>query len=188
MMRNILNWVDAHTNLPIRARWIAKADVAPYRATKRTCVDPPRTEGFLFSESAIAKNLIQAYLDTDFRVHTDPPFVLKMGVSSEPLNRLFRQYQCECAAYLTACNPFSRNVGDADNEARQAALAKELTGRNLKFIVGKGQDSQDKWPGEASFLVFALSLESSRALARKYEQNAFIWCASDAVPELVLLR
>jgi hypothetical protein len=25
----ILKWVDAHANLPARARWIAKADVAP---------------------------------------------------------------------------------------------------------------------------------------------------------------
>jgi len=27
--RHILKWVDAHANLPARARWIAKADVAP---------------------------------------------------------------------------------------------------------------------------------------------------------------
>ena len=183
-----MNWVDAHANLPIRARWIAKADVAPYGATKRTCVDPPRTEGFLFSESAIDKNLIQAYLDTDFRVHTDPPFVLMVGVSSEPLAQLFRQYQYDCAAYLTACNPFSRSLVDAENAARQSELAKELTGRSLKFIHGEGQDGQGKWPGEASFLVFGLSREASQALAQQYEQNAFVWCGNDAVPELVLLR
>jgi hypothetical protein len=142
----------------------------------------------LFSESAIDKNLIQAYLDTDFRVHTDQPFVLMVGVSSEPLAQLSRQYQCDCAAYLTACNPFSRSLVDAENAARQAELAKELTGRSLKFIHGVGQDGQGKWPGEASFLVLGLSREASRALARQYEQNAFLWCDKDAVPELVLLR
>ncbi len=142
----------------------------------------------MFSESAIDKNLIQAYVDTDFRVHTEPPFVLNVGVSSEPLPQLFHQYQCDCAAYLTACNPFSRSLGDAENAARQAELAKELTGRSLKFINGEGQDRQRKWPGEASVLVFGLSREASRALARKYEQNALIWCGNDAVPELVLLR
>ena len=146
----------------------------------------------MFSESAITEDLIQSYLETDYHVNSAPPFVLRVGVASEPLTQLLQRHQCDCAAYLTACNPFSCNLGDADNAARQDALAKELTGRSLKFLSGEGQGSRGKWPeklpGEASFLVLGLSLEASRALARKYEQNAFIWCGLDAVPQLVLLR
>ena len=142
----------------------------------------------MFSESAITEDLIQSYLETDYHVDSEPPFVLKVGEASEALTQLLQRHQCDCAAYLTAFNPFSRNLGDADNAARQAALVKELAGRSLKFIGGEGQDCQGKWPGEASFLVLDLSLEASRALARKYEQNAFIWCGQDAVPQLVLLR
>lgn len=114
--------------------------------------------------------------------------MLKVGVSSPPLALLYQQNKCDCAAFLTACNPFSRNVGDAENAVCQTELAQELTGRSLKLINGVGMDSQGKWPGEASFLVFGLSLEASRALARKYEQNAFIWCGKDAVPQLIPLR
>lgn len=142
----------------------------------------------MISESAIGEDLIQSYLETDYHVDSELLFILRVGVASEPLTQLLQRYQCDCAAYLTACNPFSRNVGNADNAARQAALAKELAGRSLKFLNGEGQDSQGKWPGEASFVVFGLSLEPSRALARKYEQNAFVWCGQDAVPQLVLLR
>jgi len=36
----IKSWVDAHTNLPFRARWFAKADVARLWATKRKLCRP----------------------------------------------------------------------------------------------------------------------------------------------------
>lgn len=143
-------------------------------------------------ESVIAPDLIRAYLGTDYRVDADPPFTLKVGVASEPLARLLQRHQCDCAAYLTACNPLSQDVGDARNVARQEDLARELKSRSLRFINGVGLGSQaegsEKWPGEASFLVFGLSLEASRALGRKHEQNALIWCGRDALPQLVLLR
>jgi len=82
----------------------------------------------------------------------------------------------------------SQPLADDDNAARQSALEKELTKRSLKFLPGFGMDGKNAWPDEASFLVFNLSLEASRALARKYEQNAFVWCGHDATPELIFLR
>lgn len=144
------------------------------------------------SQSVIAPSLIQAYLAAHYRVDAESPFTLKVGVFSEPLAQHFQRHSCDCAAFLTACNPWSEDVGDTGNAARQAALAHELTNRSLKFIDGVGLDGQnegpEKWPGEASFLVFGLSLEASRALGRTYAQNALIWCGKDAVPQLILLR
>ena len=146
----------------------------------------------MLPESAISPSLIQAYLAASYRVDADPPFTLKVGLYSEPLARIFQRQQCDCAAYLTACNPLSEDMGDAGNAARQAELGRELKSRSLKFIDGVGLDSQSeeaqKWPGEASFLVLGLSLEASRALGRKHAQHALIWCGKDAVPQLVLLR
>lgn len=142
----------------------------------------------MLSETVISPSLIQAYLETDYGVNADPAFVLKVGVFSEPLARLLEHHHCDCAAYLTACNPLSQDAGAAENAVRQAELSRELTERSLRFIEGVGQDSQGKWPGEASFLILGLSLEASRALGRKHAQNAFLWCARDAVPQLILLR
>ena len=140
------------------------------------------------SESSLEQNLILAYRDTNYGVDTVPPFVIKVGVPSEPLRQLYSQYRSDCAAYITACNPLGRGLSEADNTARQAALSSELTGRSLEFINGVGLDSKGEWPGEASFLVLGLSLEATRVLASKYEQNAVIWCDKDAVAQLVLLR
>ena len=144
--------------------------------------------GNLLFESSLDQSLISAYKDTHYRVDIAPSFVMKVGMPSEPLRQLYSQYRSDCAAYITACNPFSRNLSDTENTARQAALLNELTGRSLKFINGIGLDSKGEWPGEASFLVLGLSLEATRVLARKYEQNAVVWCDKDAVAQLILLR
>lgn len=189
----IKRWVDAHTNLPFGARWSALKQMWLLKEQPSRQRQPsPQPEGFLLPESAISQSLIEAYLAADYRVDADSPFTLKAGILSEPLAQLVHRHQCDCAAYLTACNPLGRDVGDIENAARQAELGRELKGRSLRFIDGVGLDSQSedahKWPGEASFLVLGLSLETSRALGCKYEQNALIWCGKDAVPRLVLLR
>ena len=125
---------------------------------------------------------------SDYRVDAAPPFVLKVGVPNDSLAQHLVQQNAKCAAYLTACNPLGQLLSDADNLRRQSELENELNRRSLQFIRGTGQDSRGEWPGEASFLIFGLSLEASRALARQYEQNAFVWCAKDAIPQLILLK
>ena len=139
-------------------------------------------------KSSLDPSLIQAYQDTDYRVDSTAPFVMKVGMASEPLCQLYSQYRSDCAAYITACNPLGRSLSDAENTARQTTLLNELTARSLKSMNGVGLDSKGNWPGEASFLVMGLSLEATRVLASKYEQNAVVWCDKDAVAQLVLLR
>jgi hypothetical protein len=128
----------------------------------------------------------QNYEVANYRVDTAQPFVLKIGVPSAELGLLYRQTKSDCAAFVTACNSMSQALTDGDNAVRQSELEKELARRSLKFVLGVGMDGNETWPNETSFLVFNLSLEASRALARKYEQNAFVWCGSDATPQLIL--
>lgn len=140
------------------------------------------------SGSVLNRNLIEAYLATDYRVHAQPPFVLKIGVASPQLAQLYRQHGTTCAAFLTAYNPYSEAVGDAENAAFQHKLSRELTSRGRTFIPGIGQDSQGQWPGELSFLILGLALDEAKVMGTQYRQNALVWCSEDAVPKLVLLR
>jgi hypothetical protein len=144
----------------------------------------------LSSNSAIPQDLIQEYITTDFCVDTETPFVLKIGKRNENLLPLYQYNNCECAAFLTAFNPYSQAANPVDNEAQQMALHKQLIDLDLKTINGAGKDPKGVHPAELSFLVLgaALSLEMAKQLAETYKQNAFVWCGSDAVPELVLMR
>lgn len=142
----------------------------------------------MFSESTLEPRLIQAYQAALYRVDADPSFDLKVGEASPALAQLLQRMKADCAAFFTACNPWGQQLTDAENADRQSALKQELNRLNLQFISGMGLDSKKVWPGEASVLILDLSLEATQALGRKYEQNAVVWSAQDAIPQLILLK
>lgn len=142
----------------------------------------------MFPASAIDPATLQAYLETDYRVHGAAGFTLRVGQASAALLAAHKRNNARCSAFLTACNPFSVMCDAADNAARQAALARELTRRSLVFLPGEGRHPSNAWPGEDSFLVFGLSLEAAKALGTRLQQNGLVWSGADAVPQLILLK
>ena len=139
-------------------------------------------------DSRIDAATIQAYLETEYRIDGDTPVLLKVGAVCPELAALHRSNKTDCSAFITACNPFSRVLDQASNVSRQLALSKELRRRSLAFMEGVGQHPSNQWPGEPSFLIFGLTLEEAKKLGASLEQNAIIWCDSDAMPRLILLR
>lgn len=139
-------------------------------------------------ESVINDVTIQAYLGTHFNVHGATPTTLHIGEANATLLALQSAAHVASSAYITACNPHSQPFDSTTNNARHAALAAELHAQGLTFVHGVGEHPSGSWRGEDSLLVFGLSLESTRTLGTKYQQNAVVWCDADAVPLLVLLR
>ncbi|MDY7549182.1 DUF3293 domain-containing protein [Glaciimonas sp. CA11.2] len=142
----------------------------------------------MISASNIDPQIIQAYLETHYCVDGPPSFVIQIGVVNDALKKLYRQSKFDCCAFMTACNPFSQNLGDAVNANRQAVLAHDLNKRSLTYLHGTGRHPTGNWPGEPSYFVLGLSRESARVLGQQYEQNAIVWCGADAVPQLIVLR
>ena len=139
-------------------------------------------------DTIIADDLLESYQCTDYQVNAREPFSLKIGEPSEPLLRLFKQHQCDCAGFITASNPYSQKLDPSVNDQRHLDLKADLTSRSLIFIEGVGIGNDPDWPGEASYLIFGLALEASRVLGNKLNQNAIVWCNAEAMPQLVLLR
>jgi hypothetical protein len=148
----------------------------------------PRNGGFLFVQSELDASLIAAYRETEYQVTGGEPFALRVDEPCPELLGLYRANHVSCAAFITACNPFSRVLTDADNAVRQTDLAAELKRRSLSYFQGVGRHPSGDWPGEPSFLALGLALEAAKSLGKVYEQNAIIWCGADAVPNLMLLR
>lgn len=142
----------------------------------------------MFSDSAISAATIQAYRETHYQVQDEPAYTLEVGQRSEELLAAHKRRKALCSALLTACNPYSQLLAADENAKRQHALARELSLRSLTFVNGLGKHPSDAWPGEASFLVFDLTLESAKTLGKVLEQNAILWSGVDAVPQLILLR
>lgn len=138
--------------------------------------------------TAIAESLIQAYIETDYVVHTQPAITLRVNEQSPQMMKLHKQHRVACSAFITAFNHYSQSCTPEVNLSRQQELISELKVRSLKFIEGVGQHPSNAWSGEPSLLVLGLSLEAAKILGSRFEQNALVWIGTDGVPELVLLR
>jgi len=128
-----------------------------------------------------------AYRETVHCYMCDQPFVLRVGQHCPQLLSAHRQYGASSSAFITACNPLSQALSEADNAERQDRLAAGLRARSLVFHPGIGQHPISKW-AEPSFLIFGLSLEAAKDLGNKFDQNAIVWAGEDGVPQLILLR
>jgi hypothetical protein len=142
--------------------------------------------------SNLAPALLQAYRETHYRVNSESsdsePLLLRVGEASKPLAILHKKFGVDCSAFITACNPWSESLPDAQNSRRQENLLHTLRTRSLRWLEGIGQHPSNQWPGEPSVLILGLSLAAAKVLAEDFEQNAFVWSGSDARPQLVLLR
>ncbi len=139
-------------------------------------------------ESTLDPALIRAYRETDYRVFAEPPFVLHIDLPSHEMRDCYRKSQVDRAAYLTACNPCSMRLGDAENDELQAGLSRILDEMHLAYIAGVGLHPTGGWAGEPSFLVLGMSREQACSVGRQFRQNAVVWCGPDATPELLLLK
>lgn len=140
------------------------------------------------SVSNISSETIAAYLETHFMVQSERPFTLIVGKLCVPLVELYRSHSTHSAAFITAYNPYSKLHSDDENRAFNEELILDLNRLNITAIPGVGQDPAGKWPGEPSLLALGIEEDLARQLGNKYEQNAIVWCGSNAVPKLILLR
>lgn len=136
----------------------------------------------------IPHELILAYKKTDFRVLEPQAFTLWVGQHSAELQSLYVELGVNCAGYLTAWNPFSKEASELENENAQQQLLRQLSLEGFPALNALGIDPSGDWPGEESVFVPGLSLDRAKLLGSKFGQNAIVWAGSDAVPQLVLLR
>jgi hypothetical protein len=139
-------------------------------------------------KSQLPAGLIEAYAQTEFRVHAQPAFTLYIGQYCALLQQAMAQAQVNTCLFITACNPYSQSLNDNDNAQRTKQLEIDLNRRGLSYLTGVGQHASNEWPGEASFLVLGVSPDIAKELGYAYEQNAIVWSDAEAVAQLWLLR
>ena len=138
--------------------------------------------------SNIHPQMIQAYLETEYRVLGGSPLTLRPDYFSPELAMLHQALAVDCSAFITAYNACSRPTEAAVNRQQQVRLAGVLAARGLLTIDAQGVHPAGRWPGEPSLLVPGMSLEDARRVGAQFEQNAIVWSGADAIPRLILLR
>ena len=89
------------------------------------------------SDTIIDAATTQAYRETEYRVHGDEPFTLRIGEASPALAAVHKRHRVDSSAYITAYNPYSQALDDAANAQRHAELGREL--RQRIELLGGGE-------------------------------------------------
>lgn len=121
--------------------------------------------------------LLEHYKNTDYWfVVNDRKITLSVGSTNSDFNTLCHDLNCKTGAFITAYNPQSRQLTFDENRERNQQLEAELVGfKGIRYFYGAGQDRSLQWPAEKSFMVLGLSQQTVIDLARRYQQNAFLW-------------
>lgn len=121
----------------------------------------------------IDQSLLQAYLDTVYKVE-NPPLSLRIGQPNADLETLLQQYGVQHWAFITAWNPKSQMLTPKENERRQQKLEKLLEKAGYACFRGYGIGANASWPPEESVLILGISREEALALGRHWQQYAIV--------------
>lgn len=124
----------------------------------------------------VSPDLDAAYRATAYIVEVPggSSVTIKCGERSEELDRHLDELGVVDWAFVTACNPRSTRLGDAENALRIAMLDAVLRDRGLAWLAGTGQGSAGDWPPEPSRLVLGIGEADAIALGRLLDQNAIV--------------
>ena len=136
----------------------------------------------VLTPNSLSPRLVEAYRQAEYVVR-EPRIVIRIGEPNDALEALLGP--AAGGAFLTAANPRSERRSAQENARRTALLGEELARAGYRCLDGESRDEQGGW-AEASFLVLGISRAEALALARRFEQNALVWCEPGKAPALVL--
>ncbi len=120
--------------------------------------------------------LTAAYLATRYEVIAPDRerLVLRVGELHPELDRRLAVLGVAQWAFLTAFNPWSEPLSEAENDLRQEALFRKLDAEAYARWPGAGIGATGEWPPEPSVLVLGLDEDVARRLSREFQQNAWV--------------
>ena len=128
--------------------------------------------------------MLEAYRRAEYVV-LRPEVVIRIGEANAALDELIGAVGG--AALVSEANAGSERLGEEENGRRDAALREALERAGVSYLEGEGRDPERAWPVEPSLLVLGISRAEAVELARRFAQNAFVWCEPGKPPELVLV-
>lgn len=130
------------------------------------------------------EDLRTAYLNTSYQVPS-MHLVLTISQTNPELDRILTGHQLHTWAFITAWNPFSRQLNPDENINRNLLLEIDL--KPYTYYPGMGVGNDETWDPEPSFLVLGVPYDEAKALGNKYQQNAIVWGEKNQACQLVIL-
>ena len=140
-----------------------------------------------FTKAEIA-NLQIAYQQAIYQVYDrDCTIQLQIGKSNSQLNSLLQKYNTSTWALITAANPYSQCLSEAENQQRHELITEYLKYFNFTTIDAVGKDEAGAWTPEQSLFILNINLCDAIAIGREFQQNAIVYGKSNKAPQLIWL-
>jgi hypothetical protein len=133
----------------------------------------------------ISAALIKEYEASDFIFYPENGIdILKVGKKNKYLDKILKKEKIKSAVFITAWNPFSKNLTPKQNKKNQDSLIKLFSKKKIQIIYGQGR-SQDLKCFEDSILALGVSKEDSIKFGKKFKQNAVVLYEKNNKAELL---
>jgi hypothetical protein len=119
--------------------------------------------------SQLQSELVQAYIETEYKIKTCTPFTMQIGEFCEPCAKLYSQSGMTSAAFITPENPLGEKLTTRQNDKRWLNIDKDLSSRGFAFETGVRQHPLNNWPEGRSFLIWDLSVAAAIQLGSEYQ-------------------
>ena len=128
----------------------------------------------------------RAYRAARYRVATpDGGHVLMIGRPAPAFAGWLGTGGFRSATVLTACNPGSRPLPDAENTRRRQELETAVAAQGLSAWPAVNQDPSGQWPDEPGLCIADLPASLLDAWLERFGQNAAVVYEPPAAPRLV---
>ncbi|MCX8211932.1 MAG: DUF3293 domain-containing protein [Lewinella sp.] len=127
------------------------------------------------------EELHAAYLTTKY---TCGRYALKIGRSHPDFDDFLVREDFSTYVFITAWNPRSKALSEAENLARGQKLQLRLKELGLVFMPAAAHDPSEKWAVEKGVFIFNAGTEVVLKLATIWEQNAVVIGVRGGIPEL----
>ena len=135
--------------------------------------------------SALAR-LGAAYTATCYRVTVgDGLLDIRIGEVNPELDCFLTGKGARSWVFVSAVNPRSRILLEAENAVLHAGLCAEVSKAGLQAYLGEALADAGDWPVEAGLLVLDVSKDLAKDMGRRYGQNAVVWAMRGEPPRLL---
>jgi hypothetical protein len=142
-------------------------------------------ERFQGSENNLGE-LFEAYLNTNYVVEDRGlELIIRIAEKNSDADNLFTESSVQGGAFLTAYNPYSQELSRSENESRQKELIDFLNEEDYEFFYGYGEGEDGQWKPEPSLFILGIDFQKAFDLARRFEQNAFVYVEKGKAPILI---
>lgn len=98
----------------------------------------------------------------------------RIGETNSEINQILSDLNSESFAFITAHNPFSKQLNESENQIRQKQLIKLLQYERLEYLLGFSTNKEKTWKEESLF-IFDIIEEKALEIGKRFEQNAILF-------------